>query len=323
MSLSRQYRGGVLVEKDFALEDLREHFRNHEDAAWFDIQDPTPEQMRIIAAELELHELAVADSLSGRQRAKLDHYDSHLFVNLYQGTFDEDTIALTLNEVAIFITKHAVVTVRKGSGFDIAAVQARWDESSELAKYGVAFLLWGILDVVIDGYFDVIQKLDEELEELEDILFDSKTRDNQIQRRSYALRKALVLLRRAAIPMREVINPLLKHNGDILHNDMMPYYQDLYDHTMRVADWTDSLRDLVTTLLETNLTLQGNRMNMIMKQVTSWAAIIAVPTAITGFYGQNVPYPGYMEPWGAWFSAGAIVVISGALYWTFKKRDWL
>ena len=323
MSLSRQYRAGVLLEKDFTLEQLREHIRNKDDAAWIDIQDPTPEQMKLIADELDLHELAVADSLSGRQRAKLDHYDSHLFINLYQGTYHHETSTLNLSEVAIFVTKRAVVTVRKGDGFDIAAVQSRWDESSELAKYGVAFLLWGILDVVIDGYFDVIQTLDDELEQLEDILFDSKLRDSIIQRRSYALRKALVLLRRAAIPMREVINPLLKHNGDILHNDMMPYYQDIYDHTMRVADWTDSLRDLVTTLLETNLTLQGNRMNMIMKQVTSWAAIIAVPTAITGFYGQNVPYPGYMEPWGAWFSVGSIVVISGALYWTFKKRDWL
>jgi magnesium transporter len=123
--------------------------------------------------------------------------------------------------------------------------------------------------------------------------------------------------------MREVINPLLKHNGDILHNEMLPYYQDLYDHIMRVADWTDSLRDLVTTLLETNLTLQGNRMNMIMKQVTSWAAIIAVPTAITGFYGQNVPYWGFGEAAGFWTSNILIVGISGILYWTFKKRDWL
>jgi magnesium transporter len=323
MSLSRQYRAGALLKEDFPLVELREHISSKDDVAWIDVQDPTPEQLREIAEELDLHELAVADALSGRQRAKLDHYDSHLFINLYQGTFDSGTNSLTLNELAIFVTKRAVVTVRKGSGFDIKAVQTRWDESAELAHFGVAYLLWGILDVVIDGYFEVITILDEELEKLEDTLFDAKVRDTQIQRRSYELRKALVLLRRAAIPMREVINPLLKHNGDILHNDMMPYYQDLYDHTMRVADWTDSLRDLVTTLLETNLTLQGNRMNMIMKQVTSWAAIIAVPTAITGFYGQNVPYPGYGEPWGAWVSTGAIVAISGALYWTFKKRDWL
>jgi len=225
--------------------------------------------------------------------------------------------------LSIFVTKQAVVTVRRGHDFDMAAVEKRWDDSSELAQYGTAFLLWGILDVVIDGYFDIIQPLDEELDQLEDILFEPTRADVKIQKRSYELRKALVQLRRVAVPIREVINPLLKHNGDILHNDMMPFYQDLYDHTMRVADWTESLRDLITTLLETHLTIQGNRLNQIMKQVTSWAAIIAVPTAITGFYGQNIPYWGFGETWGVWVSSGSILLISGALYWVFKRREWL
>jgi magnesium transporter len=242
---------------------------------------------------------------------------------MYQANFPNDTAELDLAELAIFVTKDAVITVRQNDSFQMNDVISRWDESAELAKYGVAFLLWGILDVVIDNYFKVIERLDNELEELEDLLFDSNPKDTVIQKRSYELRKSLVLLRRAAVPMREVINPLLKHNGDILHNEMLPYYQDLYDHTMRVADWTDSLRDLVTTLLETNLTLQGNRMNLVMKKVTSWAAIIAVPTAITGYYGQNIPYWGFGEAFGVWTSNILIVVISGGLYWSFKKRDWL
>jgi magnesium transporter len=104
---------------------------------------------------------------------------------------------------------------------------------------------------------------------------------------------------------------------------MMPYYQDVYDHVLRATEWTESLRDLVTTILETNLTVQGNRMNMIMKKVTSWAAIIAVPTAITGFYGQNVPYPGYAKFWGFILSTVLTVVISIGLYITFRRRDWL
>jgi magnesium transporter len=131
------------------------------------------------------------------------------------------------------------------------------------------------------------------------------------------------MLRRLAVPMREVLNPLVKLDVKFLENAMYPYYQDVYDHVMRVADWTDSLRDLITTLLETNLTIQGNQMNLVMKKVTSWAAIIAVPTAITGFYGQNVPYPGFDSEWGFWVSTGAIVVISTGLYIAFKRRDWL
>lgn len=322
MAMSRQYRDGALVDKNFPLDQIDEHFKGHS-AVWYDLVKPTEDDYRILADELGLHQLAIEDSIKGGQRAKIDHYDSHLFVNLYQANFVGDTADLSLAELAIFVTKDAVITVRQNDEFRMDDVIKRWDESAELATYGVAFLLWGILDVVIDDYFKVIERLDDELEYLEDELFEAKPKDVSIQKRSYELRKSLVLLRRAAVPMREVINPLLKHNGDILHNEMLPYYQDLYDHIMRVADWTDSLRDLVTTLLETNLTLQGNRMNLIMKKVTSWAAIIAVPTAITGYYGQNIPYWGFSAVEGVWTSNILIVVISGTLFWAFKRQDWL
>jgi magnesium transporter len=123
--------------------------------------------------------------------------------------------------------------------------------------------------------------------------------------------------------MREVVNTLMRRDLHIVSDDLMPYYQDVYDHVLRAAEWTDSLRDLVTTILETNLTIQGNRMNIITKKVTGWAAIIAVPTFITGFYGMNVPYPGFSEHVG-WTSALGIMVISGLLlYWIFRRRDWL
>ena len=322
MSMSRQYRDGELVDKNFPLNKIDEHFAG-KSAVWYDLVRPTPEDYRVLAQELGLHQLAIEDSIKGGQRAKIDHYDSHLFINLYQANFPGEDPELELAELAIFVTKDAVITVRQNENFRMDNVIKRWDASAELAHFGVAFLLWGILDVVIDDYFKVIERLDNELEELEDELFDPKPKDVTIQKRSYQLRKSLVLLRRAAVPMREVINPLLKHNGEILHNEMLPYYQDLYDHIMRVADWTDSLRDLVTTLLETNLTLQGNRMNLIMKQVTSWAAIIAVPTAITGYYGQNIPYWGFGEAVGVWTSNILIVGISAALFFAFKKRDWL
>jgi magnesium transporter len=111
-----------------------------------------------------------------------------------------------------------------------------------------------------------------------------------VQRGTFQVRKDLVLLRRIVLPMREVINSLMRRDLNVISEPMAPYYQDVYDHVLRVTEWTESLRDLVTTILETNISIQGNRMNLIMKKVTSWAAIIAVPTAITGFCGQNVPY---------------------------------
>ena len=168
-----------------------------------------------------------------------------------------------------------------------------------------------------------MQSLDDEIEELEDLLFDDRPHDHEVQRRTFELRKSLVLLRRVVLPMREVVNTLMRRDLGLVADELMPYYQDVYDHVLRATEWTESLRDLVSTILETNLTIQGNRLNVIMKKVTSWAAIIAVPTAITGFYGQNVPYPGFAHQSGFVTSSILIVALSGALYLTFKRKDWL
>ena len=323
MLTSRIYKKGQVIEFDFQLDKLAQIAKDRSVVYWLDLVSPTPDELHHLAETLDLHELAVEDALKGFQRPKIDHYDSHLFINLYSATYNSTNKVLDTAELAVFVTKRGLVTIRSSAAMDMHAVTKRWDESDELSDGGVDYLLWGLLDVVVDSYFDVIQELDSELEELEAIMFEHKRNDRLIQSRSYALRKALVLLRRVAIPMREVINPLVKRESDLLGDHMMPYFQDVYDHIMRVADWTDSLRDLVTTLLETNLTIQGNQMNLIMKKVTSWAAIFAVPTAVTGFYGQNLPYPGFETQAGVITSFALMIGISGFLYWQFRKRDWL
>jgi magnesium transporter len=161
------------------------------------------------------------------------------------------------------------------------------------------------------------------MEELEDRLFDNVPRGLEVQRRSFQLRKSLVLLRRLVIPMREVVNALMRPDIHVMNDELMPYYHDVYDHVLRAAEWTDSLRDLVGSILETNLTIQGNRMNVITKKVTGWAAIIAVPTFITGFYGMNVPYPGFSAHTG-WITALSVMLASGLiLYAVFRRRDWI
>src|SRR6202035_1612235 len=149
------------------------------------------------------------------------------------------------------------------------------------------------------------------VEGLEDDLFAPPSAKHlHVQRRSFELRKSLVVLRRVVLPMREVVNTVMRRDMRFVNDELMPYYQDVYDHVLRATEWTESLRDLVTTILETNLTITSNRMNVITKKVTSWAAIIAVPTFITGFYGMNVPYPGFSDHVGL-ISAVAIMIGSG------------
>jgi magnesium transporter len=323
MARTRLYRDGALALENFPVQDISEHVKEDDACVWLDYCEPTAAELATVAEELQLHPLAVEDAVNEHQRPKLDRYDSHLFMSAYALKLDTSSGELHTSEIGVFITKNALVTIRKDEGVDIDAVVARWDESKQLAEHGVSFLLWGLLDDIVDGHFEAVQSLDAEIEALEDLLFDDTPRDKEVQRRSYEFRKSLVLLRRLVLPMREVVNSLMRRDLGVLDQAMAPYYQDVYDHVLRATDWTESLRDLVTTILETNITIQGNRMNLVMKKVTSWAAIIAVPTAITGFYGQNVPYPGFSAHWGFWFSTALIVVVSVSLYFAFRRRDWL
>jgi len=323
MSRSRLYRDGILEADDLTFDDVGSHAGEPGVTVWLDLSAPTPEELASVGEKLGLHELAVEGAASQLQRPKLDRYDGHLFINAYAVRLDPAEGLLQTSEIAAFVAGNVLITVRKGDQFDIDAVLARWDGSPDLAKYGVAFLLHGLLDYVVDGHFVAVQALDDALESLEDTVFADTPGPDTIQRRSFALRKSLVLLRRVVLPMREVVNALMRRDLGVVEPPMVPYYQDVYDHVLRVTEWTESLRDLVTTILETRLTIQGNRMNSIMKKVTSWAAIIAVPTAITGFYGQNVPYPGYAETVGFYTSTAVTVTLSLALYALFRRRDWI
>jgi magnesium transporter len=323
MSRTRLYRNGVLESEGFPAAEISDHLVDPSSVVWFDLCDPDEQDLAAISEELGLHPLAVEDAVHEHQRPKLDRYDTHLFLNAYSVELDDESGQLVKHEVAAFVTHHALVTVRKTEGFRIDEVLRRWDGSADMAKYGVGFLLHGLLDYVVDTHFETVQTLDAEIELLEEQVFEDNPKDKDLQRRTFALRKSLVSLRRVVLPMREVVNSLLRRDLHVVDADIQPYFQDVYDHVLRATEWTESLRDLVTTIFETHLTVRSNRLNIIMKQVTSWASIIAVPTAVTGFYGQNVPYPGFGQTAGFWTSTGVTIGLAGLLYVVFRRKDWL
>ncbi|HET7277605.1 MAG TPA: magnesium transporter CorA family protein [Dermatophilaceae bacterium] len=320
---TRLYRNGVLEAEGFPPEEISDHLADSSSVVWYDMCAPTEQDMAVMSEELGLHALAVEDALGRHERPKLDRYTSHLLVTAYAVSLDAESGRLSTHEVAAFVTSNALVTVRKTEAFPIDEVVALWDQSPDLAKYGVGYLLYGLLDYVVDSHFDAVQTLDGQIEDLEDEVFDDRPRDRVMQRRTFELRKSLVTLRRVVMPMREVVNSLLRRDLHVVDNEMQPYFQDVYDHVLRATEWTESLRDLITTIYETHLTVRSNRLNVIMKQVTSWAAIIAVPTAITGFYGQNVPYPGFGSPSGFWTSTLITVSLSALLFLVFRRKDWI
>jgi magnesium transporter len=321
---TRVYDGGNCTAKDFDPARVSDYLETDGAVVWMDVSEPTEREFALIAEEFALNPLAVEDALHERQRPKLDHYDDHVFISLYDVNLDHDSGELVAHELAVFASKRYLITVHKSPGMSPDAVEQRWDDNTDLGKHGVGFLLWGLLDVIVDSHFDTVESLDTEIEELEDLLFDDRFRGPEVQRRSFELRKSLVMLRRVVLPTREVLNALMRRESVFVDDVLMPYYQDVYDHVLRAADWTDSLRDLVSTILETNLTIQGNRMNEIMKAVTSWAAIAAVPTIITGYYGMNVRiFPGASTVLGGVIALVLMVVGVAVLYVAFKRRDWL
>jgi magnesium transporter len=324
---TRVYRRGVLEAEGFPVAQISDYLggdeRDESVTVWLDLRDPDRDDLDVLKEEFGLHSVAIEDAVAMHERPKLDRYSDYLFLTAYGARLNAVTGVLQTSELAAFVTRRALITVRKDDGLDIEAVVERWDASPDLAANGVGFLLHGLLDYIVDGHFEAVQSLDDEVEALEDTLFDESSKDLAVQRRSFQLRKSLVLLRRVVLPMREVLNTMMRRDLHAVNEDMMPYYQDVYDHVLRAAEWTESLRDLVNSILETNLTIQGNRMNTISKQVTGWAAIIAVPTLITGFYGMNVPYPYFGREVGFVISAALMVVSMVILYRAFRRRDWL
>ncbi len=333
---SRVWCDGNLIAQDFPFEQISDFLEREDCLVWVDVCDPDHALLDQLAGELSLDPLAVEDAVAHYERTKAIRYRSYTFLTAYAVLLADDgepvaaqsgdRVAghLRLARVSAFVLPRGLVTVSQQEGFDLDPVLSQWDANADFMKYGVGSLVHGLLDVIVDGHFDAVQRLDDVIEGLEDGLFDQQARTSEIQRRTYQVRKDLVQLRRVALPMRELVNAVLRHRKDAhAPSELDASYDDLYDHVLRVAEWTESLRDLVSTMFETNLSLQDARLNTVMKKLTSWAAIIAVPTAVTGFFGQNVPYPGFGHDSGFIASVVIMVVIAFGLYLTFRLKDWL
>lgn len=321
--MTRVYRNGALEAEGFAVADVSDYLKEPDTVVWVDFCVPSKEQLLELDGELGLHELAVEDALGPHQRPKLDHYATHLFLSCHAVRVNGEDGCLDETEIDAFLNERWLITVRKDDRFSIDTVLQRWDRSPDLAVHGVSFLLYGLLDVVIDGYFDAVQAFDDYYDEVSESIFSEHPLNPAEQRHWFDMRRAMVRFHRLAVPLREAVSSLMRREHVAVSEELYPYYQDVYDHILRVSESSDSLRDLVSTIVETNLSLRDYHQNQIVKRVTSWAAIIAVPTLITGYYGMNVPYPGSGTTWGVLASSALVVVMSGALYLIFRRRDWL
>ncbi len=326
------WRAGRPTDERIEQDALAAAIRDPGLVVWVDVVAPSAPSLAAIAAEVGLPATAVEDALAPHERPKTIRHESHLFFTVYAllppgasaggDARSPDALAPAATRISGWVLPHALITIRLDDRFDLTPVVHRWDHEPSMLAHGAPTLVHGLLDAVVDSHFDTIQAVDDRLETIDDALFAARPAGDAFVRSIYTLRKDLVALRRIVLPMREVMNGLLRHSvTDVA--DLRPWFDDLYDHILRATEWTESLRDLVTSAFETNLSLQDAHLNTIMKKLAGWAAIIAVPTAITGWFGQNLPFPGFGEPWGLGLSLGLIVAGSVVLYALFRARDWV
>lgn len=321
---TRLYRNGALLEEGFAAEQISDRLAVDEDTVvWLDLLDPSESDLQVVIEEFGLHALAVEDAIHPRQRPKVDRYRSHLFANMYAVSIDPSINALKIGEISCFLTRRALITVRK-SDFDIDALIERWDLNTDLAENPnqVSALAYGLLDAIVDGHYAATEQLDDAIDNLETLLFQSHTGPD-IRRRAYELGASLATLRRVVAPMQEVLARLMRTDTHLLDETIAPYWHDVYDHVQRTTETVDAARDRVDRIADTQRNEQDAQLNEITKKLAAWAAIIAVPTAVTGFYGQNVPYPGFGHHSGFAASCLSMIILAGGLYWLLRRNHWL
>ncbi|MBI2704198.1 MAG: magnesium/cobalt transporter CorA [Actinobacteria bacterium] len=330
--------GDVLSARVFSLDGERsiddpdqisDEVANESVLVWVDLFDPTAEDYAWIEREFGLHPLAIDDARRHGQRPKIDIYDTHSFIVAYGALEDHPA---DLCEVDIFIGQRWLVTVRGANGVHVAwgldHARDRFRRTRGEHEHrgdAVGFLLYSILDDLVSGYFDALDKTEDDLERLEAMIFTSSG-DSQptVQELLLDLRRKLLEFRRRAVPFRDVVLAILSGEVPWVDDHTRLYFNDLLNHLLRVVDQLDTQRELLSNAVDAQLATQANRMNVIMKKMTSWGAILIGATLVTGVYGMNFKnIPLLDSEYGYVFSVATMLVITIGGYFYFKRKDWL
>jgi len=280
-----------------------------------------------VRKEFGLHELAVEDAIRAHQRPKLEIYDDTLFVVLKPARYVDSVEVVDFGEILLFVDEDFVVVVRHREASNLVQVRKSLEGRPNELALGPSAVLHAIVDKVVDDYSDVLAGVEGDIGELEAQVFSSGEAPTE---RIYKLKREVLQFYQATQPLLEPLDRLVGGGFAALSSELREYFRNSHDHLLRVVERIGAFRDLLTSILEANLiqvTVRQNedmqRQNEIVKKVSSWAAIIAVPALITGYYGMNVPYPGSGKVWGVVASTLLIGGLSLALYLAFRRRDWL
>jgi magnesium transporter len=288
---------------------------------WVDVADPTGEDFEELAKEFGFHPLSIEDCRNEHQRPKVEEYQGYYFIVLYEAELYPDN-TLELRELNIFLGKNYLVSVHSQPLRAIEVAERLWREWTDLAERGTGLLAYLLIDSIVDEYMPLLDALSDRMDDLEDQIFsDFQT---QAIEEIFRIKKELLFLRRAVTPLRDVFNTLLRREQPIFSRETSIYFQDVFDHLIRVADTIDTLRDMLSSTMDAYLSISGNRMNMVMKRLTSISTILMSVTLVAGIYGMNFDYmPELKWRYGYVGALVAMVFIGLAIYYYFRRIKWL
>ena len=306
---------------DSPLNEVRTHLCRRGCFVWVALKDPEPAELAALQEEFGLHELAIEDAQKGHQRPKIEEYGSSLFMVMH--LIEPAGPELQSGEVAVFVGPQYIISVRRDAQLGFADVRRRCEQEPELLQHGPAYVLYALMDNVVDRYFPVLGALTAQIEEIEERIFSGQTTRAQIEA-LYSLKRKLMTLDHATQPLLEVTGKL--HGGRVppICAGLQEYFRDVYDHLLRLKQSIDNLRDMVATAISVNLSLITIQENEVTKRLAAYAALVAVPTMIAGVYGMNftnMPELGWA--YGYPLALASMVIIDLYLVYRFKKAKWM
>ncbi|WP_208279897.1 magnesium/cobalt transporter CorA [Massilia oculi] len=307
---------------DIPVEDISEYLKQDDTFVWVALRDPAPADISVMQEEFGLHELAVEDALRGHQRPKLEEYGDSLFVvvQIVELAGDE----LNVGQLAVFAGENYVLSVRRDANQGFLGVRARAEREPHQLRKGAGFVLYALVDAVVDRYFPVVDMLESELESIEDHIFGMQGKQRANVERLYELKRKAQTLRHAVVPLMDAVGRLYGGRVPGVVVETQDYFRDVHDHLYRIAGRLDAVRDTINTAIQVTLSMVAIEENEVSKKLASYAAIFAVFTAFAGVWGMNFEFmPELKWKWGYPLALLTMVGVCAYLYRRFKKAGWL
>lgn len=325
---ARVYRNGSLESDHVALSDIPEYLGQPDTTVWVDLLAPSTDDMSDLADKLGLAASEISDALDTDRGPTLDRYPSHVFASVSAVSLERSSAQLTSSEVGIFLGDRYLITVREEAGFPIDAVLDRWDSLADLGQHGTDILVFGLLDVIITGYVECLDTFYDHYDAVaqtirSEIGAGDYAQDPAEQERFFRWRHSLAQLHRQQLPLTDIARGLIWTDDAVRGDALAPYRRDLTRQLSVIDEAVGAIRALSSDVNDTIWSMRDYRQELIAKQVAGWAAILAIPAILTGWFGMNVPYPGDGEEWGVALMVGLTVVLTVAFYARFRKNGWI